>query len=140
MSIPHFSTHLQVTLCQQSDKTLFGCFIIALNVAFTQQQLLADEGNKSGSDTIDLPTPLWKTPHIHHVSSMEHASCNPVSTTPCSTLTITPHSTLQTPPRPVCRCLSFSSDNDKPQTALQYAPTALMKRKTFRWYCWMTNT
>ena len=46
------------TLCQQSDETLFGCFIIALNAAFNQQLSLADEGYKSGSDTIDLPTPL----------------------------------------------------------------------------------
>ena len=38
---------------------------------------------------------------------MEHASFNPVTTTP--------HSTPQTPPRPVCRCLSFSSaDNYTP--------------------------
>ena len=50
---------------------------------------------------VDLPTPLWKTPHIHHVSSMEHTSLNPV--------TATPHSTPQPPPRPVCRPLSFSS-------------------------------
>ena len=89
------------TLCQQPDETLFGCFIIALNAAFNQQLLLADEGYESGLDTIDLPTPLRKTPHIHHVSSMEHASFNPVPTTP--------HSTPQTPSRPVCRCLSFSS-------------------------------
>ena len=32
---------------------------------------------------------------------MEHASFNPVTTTP--------DSTQQTPPGPVCRCLSFSS-------------------------------
>ena len=44
---------------------------------------------------------------------MEHTSFNPVSTTPHSTVTITPHSTPQTPPRPVCRHLSFSSDNDQ---------------------------
>ena len=62
-----------------------------------------DEGYESGSDTIDLPTPLRKTPCIHHVSSMEHASFDPAPTTPCST--------PQTPPRPVCRCLSFSSPN-----------------------------
>ena len=80
---------------------MLGCFVIALNAAFTQQLLLADEGYESGSDTIDLPTLLQKTPHIHHVSSTEHASFNPVTTTP--------HSTPQTPPRPVCRCLSFSS-------------------------------
>ena len=32
------------TLCQQSDETLFGHFVIALNTAFDQQLLLADEG------------------------------------------------------------------------------------------------
>ena len=88
-------------LHQQSDEILFGCFVIALNAAFDQQLSLADEGYESGSDTIDLPTPLRKTPHIHHVSSMEHASFDPAPTTPCST--------PQTPPRPVYRCLSFSS-------------------------------
>ena len=96
-----FYTSTGHTLCQQSDETLFGCFIIALNAAFIQQLSLADKGYESGSDTSDLPTPLQKTPNIHHVSSMEHASFNPVTTTPCST--------PQTPPRPVCRCLSFSS-------------------------------
>ena len=89
------------TLCQQSDETLFGHFVIALNAAFDQHLLLADEGYESGSNTINLPTSLQKTPCIHHVSSMEHASFNPVLTTP--------HSTPQTPPRPVCRHLSFSS-------------------------------
>ena len=89
------------TLHQQSNEILFGCFVIALNEAFDQQLSLADEGYKSGSDTIDLPTPLRKTPCIHIVSSMEHASFDPAPTTPCST--------PQTLPRPVCRCLSFSS-------------------------------
>ena len=46
------------TLLQQSDETLFGCFVIALNAAFDQQLLLADEDYKSGSDTINVPTPL----------------------------------------------------------------------------------
>ena len=53
-----FYTSTSHTLCQQSDETLFGCFIIALNAAFTQQLLLADKGYKSGSDNINLPTPL----------------------------------------------------------------------------------
>ena len=40
---------------------------------------------------------------------MEHASFNPVTTTPCST--------PQTPPRPVHRCLSFSpTDNYTPDS------------------------
>ena len=96
-----FYSFMSHTLHQQSDETLFGHFVIALNAAFDQQLLPADEGYESGSDTVHLPTPLQKTPHIHHVSSMEHTSFNPVLTTPCST--------PQTPPRPVCRCLSFSS-------------------------------
>ena len=53
-----FYTSTSHTLCQQSDETLFGCFVIALNAAFNQQLLLADEGYESGSDTIDLPIPL----------------------------------------------------------------------------------
>ena len=81
--------------------TLFGYFVIALNAASDQQLSLADEGYESGSDTIDLPTPLRKTPHIHHISSMEHISFDPAPTTPCST--------PQMPPRPMCKCLSFSS-------------------------------
>ena len=110
MFTPPFSTPLHShTLCKQPNETLFGHFIIALNTAFNQQLLLADEGYESGSDTIDLPTPLQKTPHIHHVSSMKHASFNPVPTTFCST--------PQTPPRPVCRCLSFgSADNCTPDS------------------------
>ena len=107
-----FWTSTSHTLCQQSEETLFGHFVIALNAAFTQQLSLADEGYESGSDTVDLSTPLWKTPHIHHISSIEHASFNPVHTTPCNTVTMTPHSSSQTPIRPVCCHLSFSSDTD----------------------------
>ena len=95
------------TLHQQSDKILFGCFVIALNVVFDQQLSLADESYESGSDAVDLPTPLRKTPRIHHVSSMEHASFNLAP--------VTPRSTPQTLPRPVHKCLSFSSaDNNTP--------------------------
>ena len=89
---------------------MFGRFIIALKAAFNQQLSLADEGYESGSDTIDLPTSLRKTPHIHCISSREHTSFNPVLTTP--------HSTPQTPPRPVHRQLSFSSaDNCIPDSS-----------------------
>ena len=99
-----FYTSTSHTLCQQSNETLFGHFVIALNAAFNQQLLLADDGYESGSDTMDLPMPLQQFPYIHHISSMEHASFNPVLTTPCST--------PQTPPRPVHRCLSFSSGDN----------------------------
>ena len=113
-----FWTPTSHTLCQLSEDVLFGCFVIALNAAFTQQLSLADEGYESSSDTVDLPTPLRKTPHIHHVSSMEHASFNPAHTT----LTITPCSSPQIPTRPVCHCLSFTSgspDDDQDPDSTQ---------------------
>ena len=108
-----FWTPTSHTLCQLSEDVLFVCFVIALNAAFTQQLSLADGGYESGSDTVDLPTPLQKTPCIHHVSSLEHMSFNPVHTTPHNTVTMTPHSSPQTPTRPVYQCLSFSSDSDQ---------------------------
>ena len=53
-----FYTSTSHTVHQQSDETLFGCFVIALNTAFNQQLSLASEGYESGLDTIDLPTLL----------------------------------------------------------------------------------
>ena len=108
-----FWTPTSHTLRQLSEDVLFGCFVIALNAAFTQQLSLADEGYESGSNTADLPTPLQKTPLIHHVSSMEHASFNLAHTTPHSTATITNCSSPQTPTRPVCHHLSFTSDSSE---------------------------
>ena len=85
-----FWTPTSHTLHQLPEDVLFGCFVIALNAAFTQQLSLADEGYKSGSNTADLPTPLWKTPRIHHMSSIEHASFNLAHTTPCHPATVPP--------------------------------------------------
>ena len=39
-----FWTPTSHTLCQLSKETLFGCFVLALNAAFTQQLSLEDEG------------------------------------------------------------------------------------------------
>ena len=80
------------TLQQLSDDMLFGCFVITLNAAFTQQLALADEGFESSMDSNGLPTPLRKMPRVHHISSLEHASFNPEPVMP-----------PQTPHRPVCR-------------------------------------
>ena len=104
-----FWTSTSHTLHQLSEEALFGHFVLTLNSAFTQQLSLADEGYESGSNE-DLLTPLHKMTHIHHVSSMEHASFDPVHTTPCHPAD-TPHYDTQHPPlRPVHCCLSFSSD------------------------------
>ena len=78
--------------------------MIALNAAFDRWLALADEGYESGSDTINLPTPLRKMPRIHLVSSIEHASFNPDAATPWNT--------LQARPRPVHRWMFFSSSDD----------------------------
>ena len=86
-----FWTLTSHTLHQLSEDVLFGHFVIALNAAFTQQLSLADEGYKSGSNTADLPTPLQKTPCIHHMSSMEHVSFNLAHTTPHCPVTIMNH-------------------------------------------------
>ena len=108
-----FWTPTSHTLQQLPKDVLFGCFVIALNAAFTQQLSLADEGYESGSNMADLPTPLQKTPCMHHVLSIEHASFDPTHTTPhCPAAT--PHcDSPQTPPRPVCNHLSFTSNSSE---------------------------
>ena len=129
-----FWTPTSHTLCQLSEDVLFGCFVIALNAAFTQQLSLADEGYKSGSDTVDLPTPLRKTPRIHHMSSMEHASFNLAHTTPHSTVTITHCSSPQTPTRPVHCHLSFtsnSSDDDQDPDSMPVYPDSPDEEEDF---------
>ena len=107
---------------------------ITQHAAFNQQLSLADEGYESGSDTINLPTPLQKTPHIHHISSMEHML----------------HSTQFSPHLAVHHKLHLDQCADAYllalqttafQTALQHAQTAqVMKKKISRWYPWMMNT
>ena len=110
--ITFFWTPTSHTLCQLSEEVLFGHFVLALNAAFTQQLSLADEGYESGSNN-DLPTPLRKTPCIHHVSSMEHASFNPTHTMQCCPADTPHYNTQPTPPRPVCHWLMFLSDSSE---------------------------
>ena len=104
-----FWTSTSHTLCQLLEEALFGHSVLALNSAFTPQLSLADEGYESGSNE-DIPTPLHKTTCIHHVSSMEHASFDPTHTTPCCPANTPCYDTQHSPLRPVCCCLSFSSD------------------------------
>ena len=127
-----FYTPTSHTLCQQSDETLFGCFVIALNAAFNQQLWLADEGYESGSDTIDLPTPLCKTPHIHHVSSIEHASFNPVLTN------LAVHHKHH--PDQCADAYLLAQQVTAFQTVLKHAQTVQMMKKISRQYPWMMNT
>ena len=115
------------TLHQQSDETLFGHFVIALNAAFDQQLSLADEGYESGSDTINLPHSIKKdsthSPHIQHgthfiQSSSHHTMQHTTNSTQTSVQMFYPSvqqtATLQTAPQ-------------NAQTVQQ------MRRKTSRW-------
>ena len=91
-----FWTSTSHTICQLSEEVLFGHFVLALNSAFHQQLSLADEGYESGSND-NLPTPLCRAFHIHHVSSMEHASFDPTHSTPHQPVSALHYDT----PRPV---------------------------------------
>ena len=56
---------------------------------------------------------------------MEHVSFNPAPTTPCST--------PQTPPRPVCTCLSFSSaDSYTLDSTLEYSDSSADEEEDFQ--------
>ena len=96
------STHL---LCQQWDEVLFSHFVTTLNAAFKSKLTLEDEGYESSSENFNIPTPLRRTFKIHHVSSDENISFNPV--TPCSTDTIQSHH------KPVWCHLTFISPDDE---------------------------
>ena len=76
------STHM---LHQQSDEILFSCFMTTLNATFESKLALEDKGYESSSENFNIPTPLQRTSRIHHVSSIENTSFDPVPVTPCST-------------------------------------------------------
>ena len=99
------STHM---LHQQSDEILFGHFVTTLNGTFKSKLELEDEGYESGSENFNIPTPLWRTSKIHHISSIKNTSFDPVPVTPCSTRD------LQL--RPVCRRLTYSSSSSDETT------------------------
>ena len=95
------STHLPH---QQSDEILFCHFVTMLNAPFENKLASEDEGYESSSENFNIPTPVWKTSRIHHISSIENASFNLILVTPCST--------RDPQLRPVCRRLTHSSSDD----------------------------
>ena len=80
------STHL---LHQQSDEVFFHHFVTTLNATFESKLTLEDEGYESGSENLNMPTPLRRTSKISHVSIDENVSFDPA--TPCSTGTSQSH-------------------------------------------------
>ena len=50
-----------------SEEVLFGCFVTTLNDAFKWALALEDKGHNSGSESLSIPTPLHRVPHLYHV-------------------------------------------------------------------------
>ena len=97
-----FIPHL---LHQQLEEVLLGHFMTTFNAAFESKLTLKDEGYESGSENVNIPTPLRCTARIHHASSDDIISFDP--TTPCSMATSKSHH------RPVQCQLSFSCSDDE---------------------------
>ena len=83
------------TYHQISDEILFGHFVTMLNATFERNLALEDEGYKSGSENFNIPTPLRRTSKIHHVSSIENASFNPVPSYTMQYQTTLPQTCMQ---------------------------------------------
>ena len=50
-----------------------------LNDAFEWELALEDEGYKSGSESLSIPTPLCRAPCLYHVSTCENLSFRPAT-------------------------------------------------------------
>ena len=105
-------------LCQQSDEVLFGHFVTTLNATFDSKLTLEDEGYDSGSENLNIPTPIRRISKIHHISREEHASFDPDPVMPYITGIRESHCRL------VHRCLTFSSsEEDDDGTPMDKAPS-----------------
>ena len=62
-----------------SEEILFGCFMTTLNDAFKWELALEDRGYESGSESLSIPTPLYRAPHLYHVSACANLSFRPAT-------------------------------------------------------------
>ena len=110
-----FYTTSMYLLCQQYEEVLFGHFVTTLNAAFECKLMLEDEGYESESENFNLPTPFRHTPRIHHISSDDNISFNPI--TPHSTGTSLSHC------KPFGCQLSFRTSDDEESATVDILPT-----------------
>ena len=87
-----------------------------LNDAFEQKLTQEDEGYKSGSESLNIPTPLRRAPQIYHISTNENSSFDP--TTQLTTATHHPehYSRRFSSHNSVHHCLTFSSSDEESPT------------------------
>ena len=50
-----------------SEEVLFGHFMTTLNNAFERELTLEDEGYESGSESLNISTPLHIMPFLYHI-------------------------------------------------------------------------
>ena len=62
-----------------SEEVLFGHFMTTLNEAFEREIALEDKGYESGSESLNIPSPLCRTPCLYHVSASENFSFDPAT-------------------------------------------------------------
>ena len=81
-----------------------------LSDAFEWELALENKGYESGSESLNILTPLWRTPHLYHVSASESLSFDPA--TPLTTVhSHWAHSTQwHRSHSSVCQHLMFSND------------------------------
>ena len=61
------------------EEILIGHFMNTLNDIFKWELNLEDGGYKSGSESLSIPTPLCRAPHLSHVSACENLSFTPAT-------------------------------------------------------------
>ena len=95
-----------ITLGTAIEEVYSAFFCTASTYTLCQEWNLAleDEGYKSNSENVNMPTVLRKMPKIHHVSSIENALFDPSLVTSCSM--------VQSHLKSVCRRLTCSSSDD----------------------------
>ena len=65
------------------NEILFSCFMTTLNDAFEHELAQEDEGYESGSESLYIPTPLCKAPHMYYVSTCDNLSFRPATPRSC---------------------------------------------------------
>ena len=76
-------TFLLQQLAQQLQKLqeeiLFSHIMNTLNDTFEKELAQEDEDYKSGSEILNIPTPLQRAPQIYHISISENLSFDPTT-------------------------------------------------------------
>ena len=91
-----------------SEEVLFGHFVSTLNNTFERELTLRDKEYKSGSESLNIPTPLHRMSCLYCISVSENSSFRPATPLTHQAYSLQQQSSLNS----VCHCLTFSNDDD----------------------------